>query len=124
MARITRLTRSGMLEVLSQDYIRTARAKGLVSGLVIARHAVKNTLIPIITILGIDLGFLLSGAVVTETIFSWPGVGRQLLQSVSGRDYPVVQACVFVIAILVVGLNLVVDLLYRAVDPRIKLGAG
>jgi ABC-type dipeptide/oligopeptide/nickel transport system permease component len=120
-ARITRLTRSGMLEVLNQDYIRTARAKG-VSGLpVVWKHAFKNAAIPIVTIVGIELGTLLGGSVITETIFAWPGVGRLSVQAIYNRDYPVVQAAVFLLASTFVLVNLVVDLLYTYLDPRIRL---
>jgi peptide/nickel transport system permease protein len=120
-ARITRLTRSGMLEVLNQDYIRTAQAKG-VSGLpVVWKHAFKNAAIPIVTIVGIELGTLLGGSVITETIFAWPGVGRLSVQAIYNRDYPVVQAAVFLLASTFVLVNLVVDLLYTYLDPRIRL---
>ncbi|TAK29546.1 MAG: ABC transporter permease [Chloroflexota bacterium] len=121
LAKLVRLTRSGMLEVLGQDYVRTAHAKGLSPRLVLSRHSVRNTLIPIVTIIGVDLGQLLGGAVIVESIFSWPGVGRLMVQSVLGRDYPVVQASVFVVTILAVLINLFVDIIYRALDPRIKL---
>jgi peptide/nickel transport system permease protein len=121
VAQLVRLTRSGMLEVLSQDYMRTAQAKGLPGGVAIRRHAIKNALIPVVTVIGTNLGVLLGGAVITETIFAWPGIGRQMIEAVSGRDYPVVQASVFVIAILVVAINLLVDIIYRLLDPRIKL---
>ncbi len=120
-ARIMRLTRSGMLEVLSQDYIRTARAKGVAGPPVIWKHALKNAAIPIVTIVGIELGTLLGGAVITETIFAWPGVGRLSVQAIYNRDYPVVQAAVFVLASTFVLVNLVVDVLYTYLDPRIRL---
>ncbi len=121
LAKIVRLTRSGMVEVLSQDYVRTARAKGMAEARVLAHHAFRNMLIPIVTVLGVDLAQLLGGAVVTETVFAWPGLGRLMVDSVSGRDYPVVQAAVLMIATLVVLLNLVVDLTYRVLDPRVRL---
>lgn len=121
LAKLVRLTRSGMLDVLHQDYVRTAHAKGVPARLVLLRHCLRNMLIPIVTVIGVDLGQLLGGAVITETIFSWPGVGRLMVDSVSGRDFPVVQATVFVIAVLVVLINLVIDLLYRQLDPRVKL---
>jgi ABC-type dipeptide/oligopeptide/nickel transport system permease component len=121
MARHSRLIRSGMLEVLNQDYIRTARAKGVSGRHVITRHAMKNTLIPIVTVLGLDISFLISGAIIIETVFSWPGMGRQLIQAVNGRDYPVVQATVFVIAAVVVVTNLLVDIIYGWLDPRISI---
>lgn len=121
MARHARLMRSGMLEVLSQDYIRTANAKGASPRLVILRHALKNTLIPVVTVLAVDLSFLVGGAVIIETVFAWPGMGRQMVQAVAGRDYPVVQATVFVVALLVVGINLLLDVVYGWLDPRIKV---
>lgn len=121
MARHSRLIRSGLLEVMSQDYIRTARAKGVPARQVITRHALKNTLIPVITVLGLDVSFLISGSIVIETVFSWPGMGRQLIQAVSGRDYPVVQATVFVVAVVVVTTNFFIDILYGWLDPRISL---
>ena len=120
-ARITRLTRSGMLEVLNQDYIRTARAKGVDSRPVVWKHAFKNAAIPIVTIVGIELGTLLGGSVITETIFAWPGVGRLSVQAIYNRDYPVVQAAVFLLASTFVLVNLIVDLLYTYLDPRIRL---
>jgi peptide/nickel transport system permease protein len=120
-ARITRLTRSGMLEVLGQDYIRTARAKGVSDPPVVWKHALKNAAIPIVTIVGIELGTLLGGSVITETIFAWPGVGRLSVQAIANRDYPVVQAAVFLLASTFVLVNLVVDVLYTYLDPRIRL---
>jgi peptide/nickel transport system permease protein len=120
-ARITRLTRSGMLEVLSQDYIRTARAKGVSDPPVVWKHALKNAAIPIVTIVGIELGTLLGGSVITETIFAWPGVGRLSVQAIANRDYPVVQAAVFLLATTFVAVNLIVDLVYTYLDPRIRL---
>ena len=120
-ARITRLTRSGMLEVLNQDYIRTARAKGVADPPVVWKHALKNAAIPIVTIVGIELGTLLGGSVITETIFAWPGVGRLSVQAIYNRDYPVVQASVFLLATTFVLVNLVVDVLYTYLDPRIRL---
>ena len=120
-ARIMRLTRSGMLEVLSQDYIRTARAKGVSDPPVVWKHALKNAAIPIVTIVGIELGTLLGGAVITETIFAWPGVGRLSVQAIYNRDYPVVQAAVFVLASTFVLVNLLVDVVYTYLDPRIRL---
>ncbi|HTY77145.1 MAG TPA: nickel ABC transporter permease [Candidatus Bathyarchaeia archaeon] len=119
-ARITRLTRSGMLEVLGQDYIRTARAKGVSERPVVWKHALKNASIPIVTIIGIELGTLLGGSVITETIFAWPGVGRLSVQAIFNRDYPVVQAAVFILASTFVVLNFVVDLAYTWLDPRIR----
>ena len=122
LARLTRLVRSGMLEILGQDYIRTARAKGLREGMVVVRHALKNAAIPLVTIIGLDMGALLGGAVVTETIFAWPGVGLLVIESINGRDFPVVQAAVFVIATSFVLINLLVDLIYTWLDPRVRLG--
>jgi peptide/nickel transport system permease protein len=120
-ARITRLTRSGMLEVLNQDYIRTARAKGVANPPVVWKHALKNAAIPIVTIVGIELGTLLGGSVITETIFAWPGVGRLSVQAIYNRDYPVVQAAVFTLSATFVLVNLIVDVLYTYLDPRIRL---
>jgi peptide/nickel transport system permease protein len=121
MARISRLVRSGMLEVLSQDYIRTARSKGLHERTIIALHALKNAQIPVITVVGLEFAVLMGGAVVTETIFAIPGLGRLAVTSVATRDYAVVQAAVFAAALIVVSVNFVVDLLYVALDPRIRL---
>jgi ABC-type dipeptide/oligopeptide/nickel transport system permease component len=120
-ARIMRLTRSGMLEVLSQDYVRTARAKGVNERSVVWKHALKNAGIPVVTIVGLELGTLLGGAVITETIFAWPGVGRLSVQAIFNRDYPLVQAAVFVLASIFVLVNLVVDVLYTYLDPRIRI---
>jgi peptide/nickel transport system permease protein len=120
-ARITRLTRSGMLEVLGQDYIRTARAKGVSNPPLVWKHALKNAAIPIVTIVGIELGTLLGGSVITETIFAWPGVGRLSVQAIANRDYPVVQAAVFLLATTFVVVNLLVDIIYTYLDPRIRL---
>jgi peptide/nickel transport system permease protein len=119
-ARITRLTRSGMLEVLGQDYIRTARAKGVSERPVVWKHALKNASIPIVTIVGIELGTLLGGSVITETIFAWPGVGRLSVQAIFNRDYPVVQAAVFLLASTFVMVNFLVDIVYTYLDPRIR----
>jgi ABC-type dipeptide/oligopeptide/nickel transport system permease component len=119
-ARITRLTRSGMLEVLGQDYVRTARAKGVGEPPVIWKHALKNASIPIVTIVGIELGTLLGGSVITETIFAWPGVGRLSVQAIFNRDYPVVQSAVFLLASTFVIVNFLVDVVYTYLDPRIR----
>ncbi len=121
LARLTRLVRSGMLDVLGQDYVRTARAKGLRETGVIFGHALKNAAIPLVTIIGLDLGALLGGAVVTEQIFAWPGVGLEVVLAINGRDFPVVQAAVFVVATSFVLINLLVDLLYTWLDPRVRL---
>jgi peptide/nickel transport system permease protein len=120
-ARMMRLTRSGMLEVLGQDYIRTARAKGVGELPVVCKHALRNAAVPLLTIAGIELGALLGGSVVTETIFAWPGVGRLSVQAIYNRDYPVVQAAVFVLATTFVGVNLLVDVAYAYLDPRIRI---
>src|SRR5919106_1232735 len=120
MASIARLTRSAMLEVIRLDYINTARAKGLSPGYVVWKHALKNAAIPVVTIMGLQFGALLGGAVVTETVFSWPGIGRLAIQGIYNRDYPVVQASVFVAAAFCVVINFVVDLLYTVLDPRIR----
>ena len=120
-ASIARMTRSSMLEVLGEDYLRTARAKGLPEFAIILRHALRNAAIPVITLLGLQVGILLGGAVVTETIFSWPGVGRFVLDGVLGRDYAVVQGSVLVITVLYALINLAVDVSYALFDPRIRL---
>ncbi len=120
LARTTRIVRSAMLEVLGQDYIRTARSKGLSEGIVTYKHALKNALIPVITVVGLDLGALLGGAVIVETIFAWPGMGRLVVQALDNRDFPLVQGGVLVMAISYVGVNILVDLLYSIVDPRIR----
>ncbi|MDR7543075.1 MAG: ABC transporter permease [Armatimonadota bacterium] len=118
-ALITRITRAALLEVLGLDYVRTARAKGLAQRVIVYHHALRNALIPIVTIVGLQVGTLLSGAMLTETIFSLPGLGRLLMESVSRRDYPLLQACVLVTTLLFVLANLVVDVLYAYLDPRI-----
>lgn len=120
MAIVTRMTRSSMLEVVRQDYIRTARAKGLPERVVINRHALKNALIPVVTVIGLQFGYLLGGAVLTETIFSWPGVGRLMVDSIKAKDFPVVQGGVLLLALTFSIVNLVVDILYAYIDPRIK----
>jgi len=117
---LARYTRSSMLEVINKDYVRTARAKGLSENLVIVRHALRNALIPIIVLLGISFGNILSGAVIVETVFGWPGVGRYLVSGINGRDFPVVQATALVIAISFVLVNLLSDVLMAYVDPRIR----
>ena len=122
LARLTRLVRSGMLEIMNQDYIRTARAKGLQDQRVIFGHALKNAAIPLVTVIGLDMGALLGGAVVTEQIFAWPGVGLEVIMAINGRDFPVVQAAVFVVAVSFVLINLIVDLAYTWLDPRVRLG--
>ena len=116
---IARLTRATMLETLSQDYIRTARAKGVGTRGVVLRHALKNAMIPIVTVVGVQAGYLLGGAVLTETVFAWPGVGTLMVQGILARDFPLVQGCVLVVALSFVLVNLAVDLLYAWLDPRI-----
>jgi dipeptide transport system permease protein len=120
LAVIARMTRSAMLEVLREDYVRAARAKGLPRWRVIVVHALRNASIPIITVVGLQVGLLLSGAILTETIFSWPGIGNWLIHGVQSRDYPVVQGGILLIATLVISVNLVVDLLYGVANPRIR----
>jgi peptide/nickel transport system permease protein len=120
MASIARLTRSAVLDVLSQDFIRTARAKGLNESSVLLRHTLTNAAIPIVTIVGLQLGTLLGGAVVTETVFAWPGIGRLAIQSISNRDYPVVQSAVLLVSMSFVLVNFLVDLAYGWLDPRIR----
>ncbi len=120
MAIIARMTRSSMLDVLQEDYIRTAKAKGLVERVVLYRHALKNAFLPVITIIGIQIGSLLAGAVLTETIFSWPGIGKWVYDSILARDYPIVQGVTLLIAIIFLLVNLLVDLSYALLDPRIK----
>lgn len=120
LAVITRMTRSSMLEVLKQDYIRTARAKGLSESAVIFKHALRNALIPVITVIGLQTSILMTGAILTETIFSWPGIGKWLLEAVYRRDYPVVQGGVLLIAGLVILVNTVVDMLYVVINPRLR----
>lgn len=120
IARLARLMRSEMLEVLRQDYIQTARSKGVQEKIVLFRHALKNCAIPIVTVLGIDLGLLLGGTVIIETVFAWPGVGRLTVQSIHSRDFPVVQVSVFLLASIFVIVNLIVDIIYTYLDPRIQ----
>jgi ABC-type dipeptide/oligopeptide/nickel transport system permease component len=119
-AILTRMVRTSMLEELGQDYIRTARAKGLSETVVVYRHALRNAMIPIITVLGLQFGALLAGAIVTETIFSWPGLGRLTIQAISNRDYYLVQGCILAIGLTYVAVNFLTDLLYSAVNPRIR----
>ena len=121
-AILTRMTRTSLLEVLNEDFIRTARAKGLTERQVILRHALRAALLPIITIVGLQMGSLLAGTVITETIFSWDGIGRLLVESIEKRDYPVTQACVLLVALSYVVVNMLTDLVYRLADPRIRLG--
>ena len=121
-AILSRMVRASMLEVIRQEYITTARAKGLSERRVMFNHALKNALVPVITIIGLQFGALLAGAIITETIFSWPGIGRLLIQAINTRDYPLVQGCVLAISISYVVVNLITDIAYSYIDPRIKLG--
>jgi ABC-type dipeptide/oligopeptide/nickel transport system permease component len=120
MASIARLTRSAVLEVLRQDYVRTARAKGLSELVVVVKHTLKNAALPIVTITGLQFGTLLGGAVVTETVFAWPGIGRLAIQSIYNRDYPIVQCVVFLSALIFIAINFVIDIVYGFLDPRIR----
>ena len=122
LAVIARQTRSAMLEVLNEDYVRTARAKGLPTWRVVGVHALRNALIPVITVIGLQIGLLFSGAILTETIFSWPGIGKWLVDSIARRDYPAVQGGVLLVATVVMAVNLIVDLLYGLINPRIRHG--
>ena len=121
MATIARVTRSSMLEVLRQDFIRTERAKGLSERMVIYKHAVRNAMIPVVTVIGFNFGKLLSGAILTETVFFWPGIGRYVVSTIGLRDYPAVQGCVLFFAFMFVIVNLITDILYVYIDPRIKI---
>ena len=120
MASLARLARSALLDVLRLDYIRTARAKGLNERAVVLRHALRNTALPLITVMGLELGGLLTGAVITETVFAWPGIGRLAVNAVSTRDYPVVQASVIFIALVFIGINFLIDCSYALIDPRVR----
>jgi ABC-type dipeptide/oligopeptide/nickel transport system permease component len=120
-AILTRMVRGSMLEELSSDYVRTARAKGISTGAVLLHHAFRNALIPIITILGLQFGTLLAGTIITETIFAWPGIGRLTVQAISSRDYPLLQGCILVIALSYVLVNLLTDVIYAIIDPRVRL---
>jgi ABC-type dipeptide/oligopeptide/nickel transport system permease component len=121
LARTARLVRASLLEVLSQDYVRTARAKGLSEARVIVHHAQRNAWLPVLTMIGLEFGFLLSGVVVVETVFSWPGVGRLIFNAINYRDIPLVEAAVIVFSLLFVSVNLLVDLMYLRLDPRMRL---
>jgi ABC-type dipeptide/oligopeptide/nickel transport system permease component len=120
-AMTMRMVRSSMLEEIHQDYVRTARAKGLRERTVLLKHALRNGLIPVITILGLQMGSLLAGAIITETIFSWPGLGRLTIQAINSRDYPLAQGCILTISLTYIFVNLITDLMYSVVDPRIRL---
>jgi peptide/nickel transport system permease protein/oligopeptide transport system permease protein len=122
VAAFARNTRSSMMETLTQDYITTARSKGLKEEVVIIRHALKNALIPVVTVIGLQFGGLLGGTVLAETVFSWPGIGRLLVESILARDYPVIQGSILVFALLFILVNLIVDLLYGLIDPRVRYG--
>ena len=121
-ALLMRMLRSSLLEEIRQDYVRVAAAKGLPRRRAVIRHALKNSAIPVLTVLGLQFGALLSGSIITETIFSWPGIGRLLVQAIDARDYPLVQGCVLFIALCTVAVNLATDLLYSRLDPRIRYG--
>ncbi|MGA8985453.1 MAG: ABC transporter permease, partial [Candidatus Acidiferrales bacterium] len=119
-AILTRMVRTSVIEELSADYVRTARAKGVSESGVLFRHALRNALIPILTILGLQFGALLAGTIVTETIFSWPGIGRVTVQAINARDYPLLQGCILLIAVTYVIVNLLTDVVYAIVDPRVR----
>ncbi|HEV2990923.1 MAG TPA: ABC transporter permease, partial [Candidatus Angelobacter sp.] len=121
-AILTRMVRTAMLEELGQDYIRTARAKGLNENVVVYKHALRNALVPVLTVVGLQFGALLAGAIVTETIFSWPGIGRLTIQAINRRDYFLVQGCILAIGLTYVVVNFVTDLLYSLANPRIRQG--
>ncbi|MCP4042996.1 MAG: ABC transporter permease [Gammaproteobacteria bacterium] len=123
-AVLSRMVRSALLEVLGEDYIRTARAKGMGERTVVLRHALRNASLPVITVLGLQLGTLLGGAVITEMVFSWPGIGQLTIESIQRRDYPVLQACVLLISLSYVLVNTLTDLVYAWLDPRVRLGEG
>jgi len=123
-AILSRMVRATLLETLGEDYIRTARAKGLSETVVIWHHALRNALLPVITLLGLQLGVLLGGAVITEVVFSWPGLGQLTIESIQRRDYPVVQACVLLISLTYVVVNTLTDVVYGLLDPRVRLGGG
>ncbi|MGL4575180.1 MAG: ABC transporter permease, partial [Burkholderiaceae bacterium] len=120
LAVIARMTRSSMLEVLREDYVRTARAKGLAPLRVLVVHALRNALVPVVTVIGMQTGALLGGAVLTETIFSWPGIGKWIVDAIARRDYPVVQAGILISALIFIAVNLIVDLLYGVLNPRVR----
>jgi ABC-type dipeptide/oligopeptide/nickel transport system permease component len=116
------MTRSCVIETLSQDYIRTARAKGCSNRSVLYRHALRNALIPVTTVIGLQFGYLLTGQVIVETVFGWPGIGKMMVDAISSRDYPIIQGTVIFIAFTFVLVNFIVDILYAYLDPRLKLG--
>lgn len=123
IARNMRLTRSSMLDFMQRDFVRTARAKGITEGRVVIAHVLRNSLLPIVTAIGLELGFLLGGSVITETIFGWPGVGREIVLAIGSKDFYVVQAGVIMLALMFAAVNLIVDLAYSVIDPRIRFGA-
>lgn len=120
-AVLTRMVRSSVIEELNEDYVRTARAKGLSEGVVVYKHVLKNGLIPVVTVLGLQFGVLMAGAIITETIFSWPGIGRLTIDAINSRDYPMVQGCILMIALTYIVANLITDFAYRFLDPRIRV---
>lgn len=120
LAAIARMTRSSLLEVLREDFIRTARAKGLPNWIVMGKHALSNALIPIVTVVGLMVGSLLTGAILTETLFAWPGIGKWIVASVTARDYPVIQGGVLLISIVILTVNLVVDVIYLIINPQLR----
>mgnify|MGYP001252823574 CR=1 FL=1 len=122
LAIVERMTRSSMLETLQQDYVRTARAKGVAESTVVYRHALRNALIPVVTVIGLQFGSLIGGAVLTETTFAWPGIGRMLVDAIGARDYPIIQGVVLLFGVVFIAINLLLDLLYGYIDPRIKYG--
>jgi ABC-type dipeptide/oligopeptide/nickel transport system permease component len=122
-AILARMTRAGMLEVINEDFIRAARSRGLREGTVIMKHGLKNALIPIITLLGLHMGGLFAGAIITETVFSWPGMGTLLITAINSRDFPLLQGCIAMISVSYIFINLVTDLAYAAADPRIRYKA-
>ena len=121
ISRNARLVRSSMLEVLGQDFVRTARSKGISERAVVIRHALRNAWLPVVTMIGLEFGFLIGGVVVVEMVFSWPGIGRLVFNAINQRDIPVVQAAVVTLALVFIALNLIVDLVYARIDPRVKL---
>ena len=123
LALLVRMTRASMLDVLGQDYLRTAVAKGLGQRVVVFRHAFKNALIPIITLIGLQVGFLMTGAVLVETVFAWPGIGKFMVDAIFARDYPVIRACILLFSVIFLVVNLAVDMAYVAIDPRIRVRA-
>src|SRR5690606_28220815 len=120
LAIVVRMTRSAMLDVLGQDYVRTASSKGLAETHVVRKHALRNAMLPVITVIGLSFGALLSGAILTETVFSWPGIGRWVYDAIAARDYPIIQGGVIFVAVVFVLVNLLVDLSYAVIDPRIQ----